>query len=449
MNELWLFTNTIAHQSPPRLFIEYAAFLGDFAIFFFFAHRLFEKKKYSFRIVNICVPIAAALFSLMNLDVEDFGVINCVIYELSELVFLSGAMFLIYKDKPAIKAAYTLLCLTLYAAIDIALFALSYGLMELRYRYYSISTGAVFLITFCVVNRLLRLAVTAFLCRYLRRLTAFGLRRSAGLLCYLSIFPFCGAALLGMFTAGKYKGDPIYYIMTSAAALLIIAVVFLIVRFFPKISRVLASDRSGTFSGDEPTSREQKGLSVRDMQKLRHDVKNNTATICALIDSGDKDEAKRLLTELSERLGNALGGGNKTNISAVDLTVEEKEKICKERGIILDIHAEPLPETKISPLDLSSVIANILDNAIEASVRCENPVITFRIFKYKSYLAISCENPIFTAPRVANGKLISQKPESGHGCGTEIINEICQSNNGRYRYEFDDKVFKAVAFLEL
>lgn len=449
MNELWLYTRVITHQTPPRLFIEFAAFLGDFAIFFFFAHRMFEKKAHSFLAVNICVPIGAALFTLMCFGTEEFDVANCVFYELFDLVFLLGALLPIYKDKPAVKAAYALLCLTLYAATDIAVFALSYGIMHLRNVYYSLAASAGFLVTFCVALRLIRLAAIALLYRFIRRLPAFGRGRYAGLLCYISIFLFCGTVLFGIFVTDSPKENVGFSVLVSAAALLIIVDELLLVRFFPKISRLLATDRAGAFSEPQPTAPDTGGLSTRDMQKLRHDVKNNAATIAALIDDGEKEEAGRLLSELAERLGNALGGGNKTNISAIDSTIGEKAKFCEEHGVTLDIHAEPLPDTKISPLDLSSVISNILDNAIEAAEKCKEPVITFRIFKYKSYLAITCENPISEAPRVLNGALASTKPGSGHGFGTEITNEICRNNNGRYQYEFDDKVFKASAFLEL
>ena len=76
-------------------------------------------------------------------------------------------------------------------------------------------------------------------------------------------------------------------------------------------------------------------------------------------------------------------------------------------------------------------------------------MITIRIFKYKSYLAIICENPVSAAPLVVNGRLTSTKEEGSHGYGVEIIGDICKNNNGRFQYEFDNKTFKASAFLEL
>lgn len=268
------------------------------------------------------------------------------------------------------------------------------------------------------------------------------------MLCYVSIFPFCGVLLLGTFTTGTLNYSGSFFISVSAGAAAFIILELLLTGFFPKISRFLRTDEP---SGETPTAPSGGELSAREIQKLRHDVKNNIATITALIDSGeskDREEAKRLLGELGERLGNALGGGNKTGIPSIDTAVYEKSKRCEELGIALDTHIEPLPETKIAPIDLSSLIANILDNAIEAARECGEGVIALRIFKYKGYLAVICENPTASMPRAVNGKLVSGKG-SGHGYGVEIINDICGKNNGRFQYEFDGKKFKASAFLEL
>lgn len=443
MNEQALLIQAILRGTPMRFLAVFLAYLADFAIFFFFAHRIFEKKAHSFLAVNICSIAAAVLFTVFGFDIYSFENLLGVIFDLAELVFLTISVTFIYKGKFAFKAAYSLIFMTILTASDIIMAQLFISFISAG-NGYSVSGNGTLLTLFCVLLRIFRAAVTALLCRYMKRLSAFGSGRYAGVLCYISIFPFCVAAFFDLFSVGNFDADS--FILMVFAALFIIAAVILLVRFLPKISAVL-SVRGEVLSENVPV--DNGGLSPREMQKLRHDVKNNVATINALIDSGDGEEAKRLLSELAERLGNALGGGNKTNISAIDLTVGEKARLCEERGITLDIHAEPLPDTKISPLDLSSVVSNILDNAIEAAEKCEAPVITFKIFKYKSYLAITCENPISKAPRVQNGALATTKEGGGHGFGMEIIKEICQNNNGRYQYEFDDKVFKASAFLEM
>lgn len=451
MNELRLFIVTTYAGSPVRFLGEFPAFLADFAIFFFFAHRLFKKKARSFWAVNICAVVGAASFAAAGFYIREFNPMADALFNLFGLVFFLGTLFFIYKDKFSFKAAYALLSLVIYAASDIFVINLMLLCSNDAYHavYYGLDASGSYMLMHCVVLRLIRLTAMVFLYCLLKRLAVVGGERSVGILNYIAIILFCGTVLFGIFTiSGSGDNNPDMNFARSLAALAIIVGVLLIVRFMPRISGLLKADERGELSAYETKSSDPGGLSSRDMQKLRHDVKNNAATISALIDSGDGEEAKRLLSELAERLGNALGGGNKTNVSAIDSVVSEKAKLCEELGITLDMHAEPLPDTKISPLDLSSVISNILDNAIEAAGKCEEPVITFRVFKYKSYLAVTCENPTSAAPHVVNGALATTKG-GGHGYGVEIISEICKKNNGRFQYEFDNEVFKASAFLEL
>ncbi len=435
----------------PRFWIDLAVYVADFAIIFFFAHRLFHKKKYSFIAVNFCAAAGAAVFAFIGVFITDFYQLLGAAYNCGLLVFTVTALQFLYKDKLFYKTAYALIGYFVFTVSDIFLMNLflSFGVGWKAYMY-GVDENGTFRLLYCVTLRLIRLVAMAVTYRMLRRFSVAGYKQDWAMLNYAALILFCGAQLLGVFGVNSNSG-------TSAALFAARAVVggalliglMPLLRYFPKICRLFQTEEVGADMSFEAAAPNSDGLSPREMQKLRHDVKNNAATISALIDSGDAAQAKLLLGELAERLGKALGGGNKTNIPAIDTAVSEKSKRCEELGITLDMHIEPLPETKILPIDLSSVVSNILDNAIEAAQRCDEPVIALRIFKYKSYLAIICENPTDSAPRVVNGSLVTKKDGKEHGYGVEIINEICKNNNGRFQYEFDNEKFKASAFLEL
>lgn len=452
MNEQRLLIFVMSNDYP-RFYVDLALYFADFAIMFFFAHRLFHKRKYSFIAVNICALAGASIFALVGVLIKDYYQLLGAAFNCGLLLFSILALQFIYKDKLFYKTAYALICYFIFTVSDIFLMNLFLSLDIGWSAYmYGVDRNRTFCVLYCVTLRLIRLIAAAVMYHTLRRFSVVGYRHDWAMLNYAAVILFCGAQLLGIFTVNSNSGTYaiLFPIRAAVGAALLIGIMPLL-RFFPKICRLFQTDELGADMSFEAAVPNSDGLSSREMQKLRHDVKNNVATISALIDSGNTAEAKRLLGELGARLGKALGGGNKTNIPAIDTAVSEKSKRCEELGITLDMHIEPLPETKILPIDLSSVISNILDNAIEAAQKCEDPVIALRIFKYKSYLAVICENPTNTVPRVVNGSLATTKNNSGggHGYGVEIINEICKNNNGRFQYEFDNKVFKASAFLEL
>lgn len=450
MNELRMLTSVMP-DPEARFWLGTALYLADFAILFFFAHRLFHKKKHSFLAVNICALGGVVLFSFIDSLFMDFSQLRVMFFNCGITIFTIIALQFIYKDKLFYKTAYVLLYMSVFTFADIFLMdlLLSFGIGYEAY-FFGVDKKGTFVLLYCVTYRIIKLTAAALLYFVLRRFSAAVYKRDLAILNYVALILFWISQLFGVFSAGMTVSTPqfLFAVNTLLGAGMIIATVALL-NAFPKIGKLLRADDPDTDSPFETAPTDGEGLSPREMQKLRHDVKNNIATILALIDSGDAAEAKRLLDELGARLGSALGGENKTGIAAVDTVVFQKVKRCEELSITPDIHAEPLPETKITPIDLSSVISNILDNAIEAAQRCESPVITLRIFKYKSYLAITCENPTAAAPRIVNGKLSTTKDGEGHGYGVEIINDICQGNNGRFQYEFDNKTFKASAFLEL
>lgn len=450
MNELRLLMFTMSNEYP-RFGVDFVLYLVDFAVFFFFAHRLFHKKKYSFIAVNVCALAGALVFALAGVLIEAFYQLLGAAYNCGLLLFTVLALHFLYKDKLFYKTAYSLLMSFIFTVSDIFLMNLFLSIDIGRSAYmYGDDRNGTFCVLYCVTLRLIRLVAAAVMYRMLRRFSVVGYKHNWAMLNYAAVILFCGAQLLGIFTVNSYSGTyAVLFPIRAAVGIALLIGLMPLLRFFPKICRLFQTDELGADMSFEAAVPNTDGLSAREMQKLRHDVKNNVATISALIDSGDGEEAKRLLGELSARLGKALGGGNKTNVPAIDTAVSEKSKRCEELGITLDMHIEPLPEPKIPPIDLSSVISNILDNAIEAAQQCDEPIIAFRIFKYKSYLAVICENPTNSIPRVVNGSLVTTKDGGGHGYGVEIINEICKNNNGRFQFEFDNKIFKASAFLEL
>lgn len=453
MNELRIIIEAVTYNIAPfwRLL---AVYLSDFAMIFFFAHQLFRKKKHSLLAAGICVVAGAFVFASVGSLYYNYHPMIGMFFNCAIVIFIIFALQFIYKDKLGYKTAYVMLYVSVFTVVDIILMDL---LLSFGFGWYVLINGVdksgTFGLLFFVSRRIIGLTAAALIYYVLRRIPKDAFRRGVGTLNLFALILFWFVQLFGVFSAGKTdQTPPILLLLNVLLGIGIMTAVTALLNAFPKLVRLLGRgvpEESASFK-DMPA--DASGLSPREMQKLRHDVKNNIATILALIDSGDigdRAEAKRLLGELGERLGGALGGGNKTGISTVDTAVSQKAALCEELSITLDIHAEPLPETKIPPIDLSSVISNILDNAIEAAQQCEAPMITLKIFKFKSYLAVICENPVSAAPRVVNGKLATTKDGGGHGYGMEIINEICKNNNGRFQYEFNDKTFKASAFLEL
>ena len=103
--------------------------------------------------------------------------------------------------------------------------------------------------------------------------------------------------------------------------------------------------------------------------------------------------------------------------------VEEAKKqgIAVKTDIILPV------ELPISNTDLVIVFGNIIDNAVEACAKLENPGITLDAKIDGSYLIISEENPALPDGDSAKKRRI---PELERGFGTQILDSVAEKHSG-------------------
>ncbi|MCM1166151.1 MAG: GHKL domain-containing protein [Lachnospiraceae bacterium] len=182
--------------------------------------------------------------------------------------------------------------------------------------------------------------------------------------------------------------------------------------------------------------------------KIRHDTKNHLQNAQTLLSQGHYDAAKNLIAEMIEGIDNIhLKFNTATGNSIIDAAIAVKSAICRSSGIDFVLCCEKLPQVNISEIDLSSLISNILDNAITAAEKTDTPRVKLKIFVRGEYLNIISENSYSGAIKKRDeGKIaafFTTKCNSDeHGFGTKIIGEIAQKYNGTCVYEYANGFFK-------
>ena len=74
-----------------------------------------------------------------------------------------------------------------------------------------------------------------------------------------------------------------------------------------------------------------------------------------------------------------------TGSNVIDTIVAFKAAVCENRNISFEYVLDVLPELKVDYADISSVISNLIDNAIEAAERSDDPNIMLKIYAHGSY----------------------------------------------------------------
>lgn len=189
------------------------------------------------------------------------------------------------------------------------------------------------------------------------------------------------------------------------------------------------------------------------LKKVRHDINNHLINVRVLIKKGDIDNAVSLLDKVAEQTKDITVSENiSTGNSVVDAVVTAKSAVCKSKGISFNCEIEPLKDIHIDIADISSLLSNMLDNAIEASEQTDKPCVAFKMFKYNAYHAIIVENSCVGS--VMSGKsdfdFNTTKPNKAlHGYGTQIIKEIAQKYQGEVTWNSDNNIVKVAVFLKI
>ena len=228
----------------------------------------------------------------------------------------------------------------------------------------------------------------------------------------------------------------------------------IVVYFFTELCGHFQEERKLYFLESTNTALQQHMMlqdhMVEKLRKFRHDMKNHLATVRGLLGQQQYEEASAYVSELNADIGHMQFGIEQScGNSVIDAVVNFKAALCEKMQIPFHAGLEPLPEIPYPITNLSALLSNLLDNAIEAAKNTNHPFVDVKIFMYKGYMTFTARNPYYTLVS-DNGKLQTTKPNKAyHGYGTQIITEIAERYGGNFSYTALDGIFTATIILPI
>lgn len=174
-------------------------------------------------------------------------------------------------------------------------------------------------------------------------------------------------------------------------------------------------------------------------RKLKHDMKNHLMVISSYLASENYEEARTYASGILDKL-NAMHSYIETGNTLLNHIINEKFQYAREQGIEIKAEIENLSFAAMSSMDFAALLGNMLDNAIEASLREEEKgrELELLITKKQGYETICVKNRISASVLQENPGLLSTKEGDTHGIGIVRIKEIAENCHGMYDvYEID------------
>lgn len=175
----------------------------------------------------------------------------------------------------------------------------------------------------------------------------------------------------------------------------------------------------------------------QDSRKVLHDMKNHLIAVEQLYHMQESDAGNTYVKDMHHML-NVLGERFYTNHKMLNIILNDKLSNAKRDGIYSVVEIGEVSLEFMKDIDVTTVFANLLDNAIEAAKRVsEHPYIRIKLNYFNEFVVISIRNSLL-AEGVMNAVQKDEEHRSRHrskvgrhmGYGLQNVKKTLEKYNG-------------------
>lgn len=179
-------------------------------------------------------------------------------------------------------------------------------------------------------------------------------------------------------------------------------------------------------------------------ERVFHDMKNHLSVLALLLSEKDIERAKNYINKISEPILE-LEHKKYTYNRIVDIILADKIEKAQNHNIPFEIKAGVIEEGCIQDIDWCSILANLLDNSIEACMKLEEKDRWIKLVLNQNDCAIIIDiaNAYDGIIKESNGFLESSKSNKYlHGVGFKSIKSSVDKYNGILEFRSDMNIFE-------
>jgi signal transduction histidine kinase len=190
--------------------------------------------------------------------------------------------------------------------------------------------------------------------------------------------------------------------------------------------------------------------SLESLRSFRHDMRNHLILLNSLVEENEYDEASKVISQITGAIdvkNEYAQSGNITVDSILNFNLQE----AINKGISVSLELNIPERLNITPFDMSVILGNLLDNAINASSRLEKDKrLDLKIDYKRGRLFINLSNTYNGILNYKGDKLItSNKDKEAHGIGMKNINAVLDKYDGVMEIDHTENIFTTIILLYL
>ena len=178
----------------------------------------------------------------------------------------------------------------------------------------------------------------------------------------------------------------------------------------------------------------------RELRRFRHDYNAHMTAVSGLLANEEYDKLKEYIKSMGyfKEKFNLVNSGN----IITDAVFNQYKELCDKDNIEFEISGK-LPENfNMAETDLCVLLSNLISNAYEAALKCEDDrrIISVEIRNSDDDIFIDVSNSVNGEVVFKNGLPVTDKPDrKNHGFGVENILEVVERNGGYVEWKQLDK----------
>ena len=199
----------------------------------------------------------------------------------------------------------------------------------------------------------------------------------------------------------------------------------------------------------------------KDIRALKHDMGNHICVMenlfCKLEEGvgdfallkNEESELKNYLSELKANWNESVAE-IRTGNPVTDVILTQKKKEAQEKGIEFGCQFAYPMDTNINAFDISVILNNAIENAIEGTEGCVDPYVSILSYRQKNAYMLEVTNCISGKVEIDNEKGLPETTKSdktSHGYGLTNIRKVAQKYYGDIDIRQDEKSFTLTVML--
>ncbi len=178
--------------------------------------------------------------------------------------------------------------------------------------------------------------------------------------------------------------------------------------------------------------------SLTALRALRRDHRQSLERVRQLLEAGQRDKALDAVRELTRHT--APAARRYADNPVADVSLADAARRCEEAGVTLTVQGSLPRDCTLPPVDLASLLYNLLSNGVTAAAAGPRPGwVTARFVTAAGRLCLTVENSAPLRPARRRG--------AGHGFGQKILREITARYDGSYTLAVENGQARAVAMV--